>query len=84
VSDKANITVNPVSPYNNLIGEQIATFVGQYVANKCGKWILDEGGWDEFVQEWSPNQKYYRSELIKWIVLITLGVGALATKLNTR
>jgi hypothetical protein len=44
VSDKANSAVNPVSPYNNLIEEQIATFVGQYVANKCGKWILNEGG----------------------------------------
>jgi len=36
--------------------KNIALFVGKYVANKLGHWVLDQGGWDSFVDFFTDKE----------------------------
>ncbi|KAL4228050.1 hypothetical protein ACF0H5_013486 [Mactra antiquata] len=59
--------------------EKIALYVGKYVGNKLGRWILDNGGWDAFADFFSDENaaedKIWRGLLFT----ATLGgLGALA------
>uniref|UniRef100_A0A0B7ADA3 Bcl-2 Bcl-2 homology region 1-3 domain-containing protein n=1 Tax=Arion vulgaris TaxID=1028688 RepID=A0A0B7ADA3_9EUPU len=63
--------------------EKIALFVGKYVANKLGQWILDHGGWDAFV-EYFPDHGEFEEKMWKGVLFATIGLGALATVVATR
>ncbi|CAG5128051.1 unnamed protein product [Candidula unifasciata] len=70
---------------NKLISykKKIALFVGKYVANKLGQWILDHGGWDAFV-EYFPDHGEFEEKMWKGVLFATIGLGALATVVATR
>ncbi|XP_005089109.1 apoptosis regulator Bcl-2 [Aplysia californica] len=63
--------------------EKIALFVGKYVASKLGKWILDHGGWDAFV-EYFPDQGEFEEKIWKGVLFTAIGLGALATVVASR
>ncbi|BFZ01683.1 hypothetical protein BsWGS_04721 [Bradybaena similaris] len=63
--------------------EVIAQFVGTYVANKLGQWIVDNGGWNAFV-EYFPDPAEFEDKLWTYGLMTTLGLGALATLFATR
>lgn len=63
--------------------KKIALFVGKYVANKLGKWILDNGGWDAFV-EYFPDQGELEEKIWKGVLFTAIGLGALATVVASR
>ncbi|KAI8777381.1 bcl-2-related protein A1-like [Biomphalaria glabrata] len=63
--------------------KKIALFVGKYVANKLGKWILDHGGWDAFV-EYFPDQGEFEEKMWKGVLFTAIGLGALATVVASR
>jgi len=63
--------------------EKIALFVGKYVANKLGQWILDHGGWDSFV-EYFPDQGEFEEKMWKGVLFTAIGLGALATVVASR
>jgi BCL2-like 1 (apoptosis regulator Bcl-X) len=63
--------------------EKIALFVGKYVANKLGQWILDHGGWDAFV-EYFPDQGEFEEKMWKGVLFTAIGLGALATVVASR
>jgi len=63
--------------------EKIALFVGKYVANKLGQWILDHGGWDAFV-DYFPDQGEFEEKMWKGVLFTAIGLGALATVVATR
>lgn len=63
--------------------EKIALFVGKYVANKLGQWILDHGGWDSFV-EYFPDHGEFEEKIWKGVLFTAIGLGALATVVASR
>ena len=44
--------------------EKITLFVGKYVANKLGQWILNHGSWDAFV-DYFPGQGEFEEKMWK-------------------
>lgn len=63
--------------------KKIALFVGKYVANKLGKWILDNGGWEAFA-EYFPDQGQIEDTMWKGLLFTAVGLGALASVVATR
>ncbi|XP_076443453.1 anti-apoptotic protein NR13-like [Babylonia areolata] len=63
--------------------KKIALFVGKYVANKLGKWILDHGGWEAFA-EYFPDQGEIEDTMWKGLLFTAVGLGALASVVATR
>ncbi|XP_071095003.1 anti-apoptotic protein NR13-like [Haliotis cracherodii] len=63
--------------------DKIALYVGKYVANKLGKWILDHGGWEAFA-EYFPDQGEFEEKMWKGLLFTAVGLGALATVVATR
>uniref|UniRef100_A0A0B7BHZ5 Bcl-2 Bcl-2 homology region 1-3 domain-containing protein n=1 Tax=Arion vulgaris TaxID=1028688 RepID=A0A0B7BHZ5_9EUPU len=66
-----------------LLKDKIASFVGKYVANKLGQWIVDNGGWDAFV-DYFPDSQEFESKIWRIGVLTAIGLGTLATVVATR
>lgn len=63
--------------------KKISLFVGKYVANKLGKWILDNGGWEAFA-EYFPDQGEIEDTMWKGLLFTAVGLGALASVVATR
>lgn len=63
--------------------KNIALYVGKYVANKLGKWILDQGGWEAFA-EFFPDQGEMEDTMWKGLLLTAVGLGALASVVAAR
>jgi len=63
--------------------KKISLFVGKYVANKLGKWILDNGGWEAFA-EYFPDQGEIEENMWKGLLFTAVGLGALASVVATR
>jgi len=63
--------------------KKISLFVGKYVANKLGKWILDNGGWEAF-SDYFPDQGEIEDTMWKGLLFTAVGLGALASVVATR
>ncbi|KAK7501741.1 hypothetical protein BaRGS_00007172 [Batillaria attramentaria] len=63
--------------------KKIALFVGKYVANKLGKWILDNGGWEAFAN-YFPDQGEIEDTMWRGLLFTAVGLGALASVVATR
>ncbi|XP_059168735.1 bcl-2-like protein 2 [Physella acuta] len=74
---------DPASSHSMSYQKKIALFVGKYVANKLGKWVLDHGGWDAFV-EYFPDQGEFEEKMWKGVLFTAIGLGALATVVASR
>lgn len=59
--------------------EKIALYVGKYVGNKLGHWIIDNGGWDAFADYFS-DQSAVEDKIWKGLLFTAAlgGIGALA------
>lgn len=59
--------------------EKIALYVGKYVGNKLGRWILDNGGWDAFADFFS-DESAVEDKIWKGLLFTATlgGLGALA------
>lgn len=57
--------------------DKIALFVGKYVGNKLGRWILDNGGWDSFADFFSDENKV-EDRVWKGLLYTFGGLSALA------
>ena len=66
----------PASSHLMSYQKKIAFFVGKYVANKLGKWVLDHGGWDAFVK-YFPDQGELEEKMWKRVLFTTIGLGVL-------
>ena len=53
--------------------KNIAVFVGKYISNKLGHWIVYNGGWDSFV-EYFPVQDEFDKPMWKGVLLTTIVV----------
>ena len=67
---------DPASSHSMSYQKKIASFVGKYVANKLGKWVLDHGGWDAFVK-YFPDQGEFEEKMWKRVLFTTMGLGVL-------
>ncbi|XP_045156655.1 bcl-2-like protein 1 [Mercenaria mercenaria] len=59
--------------------EKISLYVGKYVGNKLGRWILDNGGWDAFADFFS-DENAVEDKIWKGLLFTATlgGLGALA------
>ncbi|ESO88195.1 hypothetical protein LOTGIDRAFT_234736 [Lottia gigantea] len=63
--------------------EKVSLYAGKYVGSKLGKWILDHGGWDAFV-EFFPDHGEFEEKVWKGLLFTAVGLGALATVVASR
>ncbi|XP_060601226.1 bcl-2-like protein 1 [Ruditapes philippinarum] len=63
--------------------EKISLYVGKYVGNKLGRWILDNGGWDAFADFFS-DENAVEDKIWKGLLFTATlgGLGALAAVMS--
>jgi hypothetical protein len=81
LSDNQEENATPLR--STLIKGKIASFVGQYVANKLGQWIVDQGGWDAFVK-YFPEPQEFETKIWKFGLLAAIGLGTMATVIGNK
>jgi len=58
--------------------------LGEFVANRFGKWIEQQGGWDAFNERFPDGNDSMESSIWKGLFFTAVGLGALATMVAAR